>query len=856
MWMLAPAKRRSCAALALALALVATAIPRALAQAPTPSADSNPAASPPPTAAIAHPSRVPDLPLAAPLIAELTRLTMEAPSEPLRALDRLLAQSPLEASELRWLLAALLLGFIGLRLRGRGDLAVCIEYPSELRGTFHVRIASARAAARQRALRARRLESSADAERMRRSAATATKFEHPLVARETVFRGLPARRHCVIVEGFLQAAESDHIVAKRCEDQIVAVERGCSGRVVFDFHPQESPVDLRLLWDRRALTEARVALLGQAGSARYVRGGALRLSLAQGRHTLLVGSGDRVAQVELSVAGYEVPTLEIDLSERRHLLFTGCPQAVEPYLLGDVIGAARALEREDQSVLAHLLRARMHEARASLDAAADHYEQAGELALAARLRSELGHAAHAGALYEGAGDAASAAAQYRIAGMWREAGINYERARLFDAAAECFRGAGELEREVTALERGGSSGEAVRTALASGERRLAIAVLQRVPSSDSNAADALRQLIELLLDEGDSELAASKLDELIRTQGASAAPLELCDRVARVLETDGDPERAIDVLEDMRRRDANDPELVARLEVLRKRCSQARARNAERAAAAASGARVRAEARYEVFEEIGRGGMGVVFRARDRRLGRVVALKRLPENLRQHPRAVELFLREAQAAAQLNHPNIVTVYDAGEEDGYYIAMELLEGETLQSALRERGRLSPVSVAQVGIPVARGLAYAHARRIVHRDIKTANLFVTRSRQLKIMDFGLAKMLEEVRRATTVIGGTPFYMAPEQSVGENVDHRADLYSLGVTLYELATGSPPFTQGDVPMHHRHTPPQDPRERIPGLPDALAELLLALLAKQPQERPSRADEVAARLLELARAS
>ena len=841
-------------ALALATLSLAGALPgsaRAQGEAPALPAPPAPAAAAAGDAGVGAPG---ERSLVAPLVAALERLGAEAPTQPLQGLDALLARSPLgrEASPL--LLAALLLVFAGLRLRGRGDLAVCLEYPTELRGTFHVRIASPRESGRRRARRARRLESSADAERMRRSAATASRTEHPLVARETQFRNLPAGRRVVIVEGFLQAAGSDHIVAKQFEEQLVRVERGRTTRVVFDFRPQESPVDLRILWDRRPVPEARVALRGQPGSARYVKGGAVRLGVALGRHTLIVGSGDRVAQLELEISGYEVPTLEIDLSDRSHLLFTGCPQAVEPYLLGDVIGAARALEREDQAKLAHLLRARMHEERGSPDAAADHYEQAGELTRAAQLRAELGHAAHAGALYEGAGDAASSAAQYQIAGMWREAGINYERARLYESAAECFREAGELERQVGALERGGDAREAVRIALAAGDRRLAIGVLQRVPVSDAHAAEALRQLIELVLEEGDTELAAGKLDELIRSQGAAAAPLELCDRIAKRLEADDELERAIEVLEDIRRRDAAYPDVASRLEVLRKRRSQARLRGAQSAPAAHAAALPQGEARYEILEEVGRGGMGVVYRARDRRLGRVIALKRLPENLRQHPRAVELFLREAQAAAQLNHPNIVTVYDAGEEDGYYITMELLEGQTLQSVLRERGRLQPVSVAQAGIPIARGLAYAHARRIIHRDIKTANLFVTSARQLKIMDFGLAKMLEEVRRATTVVGGTPFYMAPEQSVGENVDQRADLYSLGVTLYELLTGSPPFTLGDVPMHHRHTPPQDPRERVEGVPDPLAELLLALLAKSPDERPASADQVATRLLELAR--
>jgi serine/threonine-protein kinase len=252
------------------------------------------------------------------------------------------------------------------------------------------------------------------------------------------------------------------------------------------------------------------------------------------------------------------------------------------------------------------------------------------------------------------------------------------------------------------------------------------------------------------------------------------------------------------------------------------------------------------ESRYELLEEIGRGGMGVVYKARDRRLGRVVALKRLPENLRDHPTAVELFLREARAAAALNHPNIVTVFDADQEnDNYYITMELLEGLPFDAILRKRGALIARDVARLGVQVATGLQYAHEQHIVHRDIKTANLYFTKERTVKIMDFGLAKMTEEVRRATTVIGGTPYYMAPEQAAGDSVDHRADLYAFGVTLFELLTGRVPFGKGDVVYHHRHTAPPDPRTHAKDLPDVMAELILRLMAKNPDDRCQTTAEV-----------
>jgi serine/threonine-protein kinase len=166
---------------------------------------------------------------------------------------------------------------------------------------------------------------------------------------------------------------------------------------------------------------------------------------------------------------------------------------------------------------------------------------------------------------------------------------------------------------------------------------------------------------------------------------------------------------------------------------------------------------------------------------------------------------------------------------------------------LNAILEKRGRLSTPDTARLGIQIAAGLGYAHAARIVHRDIKTANLFFTRDRVVKIMDFGLAKTIEEVRRSSTMIGGTPYYMAPEQAAGEAVDHRTDLYAFGVTLFRMVTGAMPFSEGDLAYHHRHTPAPDPRELDASIPDAMAELLAKLLAKAPAERCQSAAEAAA---------
>ena len=169
----------------------------------------------------------------------------------------------------------------------------------------------------------------------------------------------------------------------------------------------------------------------------------------------------------------------------------------------------------------------------------------------------------------------------------------------------------------------------------------------------------------------------------------------------------------------------------------------------------------------------------------------------------------------------------------------------MEGTPLDEILKKHGAIQPAIVARLGTQIAAGLDYAHRNKIIHRDIKTANLFFTNDKILKIMDFGLAKMVEEVRRAATVIGGTPYYMAPEQATGENVDHRTDLYAFGVTLFQLLSGAVPFDKGDITYHHRHTPAPDVRELNADVPEPLAQMIAKLLEKDPAARIQTAGEV-----------
>ncbi len=741
-------------------------------------------------------------------------------------------------------LLALLAGLGGLLLvmrivRGHGDLVVCIAYPDDLRGSFTVTLS------RGKPLSARVPR----AEREAAHGRVSTRTEHYLVARETQYRGLAPGRYWITVDGDLFSGAGEEPIEQPFESQLVHVRSRDTHRLEFDLRPRSCPVEVRTLWDGQTVRECAIAAHGRPDTLRHTRGQSVRIGLPIGRHVIAVGSGDRVAEREIEVDDYATQVLELDLGKSEGVLFKGCPPAVAPYLQGDVQTAARALAREGQDKVSNFLLARMHLEQGNNARSAEHFEYAGHFHEAARLREELAEWARAAGLYQKAGESVRAGEMYQRAGELVRAGKAYESASDLERALGCYREARDTERVIGVLERRGQSFEAAQLARDSDDRGRAIKLLQQVLPDDPNYTEACLLLVDALETEGHVDLAAHKLHERLERGDASSAAPELRARLAELWERSGELTRALESWEKLRLDAPTWPELSSRIDNLRKRLSAERTPGGSRTLSGTTQPEP-SESRYELIEQIGRGGMGVVYRARDRRLGREVALKRLPDNLRDHPTAVELFLREARAAAALNHPNIVTVHDADQENGtYFITMELLEGDPLHVILRRAGRLSPRDCARLGVQICAGLEYAHERRIVHRDIKTSNLFFTRGKVVKIMDFGLAKMLEEVRRSATVIGGTPYYMAPEQAGGETLDARADLYALGVTFFELVTGNVPYREGDVVYHHRHSPIPDPRERAEGIPDELAGLILHLLAKDPAERCASAREVATRL-------
>ncbi|NIR52716.1 MAG: protein kinase, partial [Phycisphaerae bacterium] len=262
---------------------------------------------------------------------------------------------------------------------------------------------------------------------------------------------------------------------------------------------------------------------------------------------------------------------------------------------------------------------------------------------------------------------------------------------------------------------------------------------------------------------------------------------------------------------------------------------------------------------YKILEKLDEGGMGVVYKAEDTTLKRQVALKFLPKYLMQNPEAQKRFVKEAQAAAALNHPNICTIYEIDKIDKQsFISMEYLDGQTLQKKIKT-GPMNLDNTTKIAIQVAHGLSEAHDKGIIHRDIKSANIMVTLKGDAKIMDFGLARFLAVATKLTkegTTLG-TAGYMSPEQTTGNKVDRRTDIWSLGIVIYEMLTGVLPFRadyEAAIIYSILHEQPEPATVLRPEIPTEFNQILQKALAKEPDERYQHVDDMLVELRSLQR--
>jgi tetratricopeptide (TPR) repeat protein len=519
---------------------------------------------------------------------------------------------------------------------------------------------------------------------------------------------------------------------------------------------------------------------------------------------------------------------------------------------GEVEKAAASLRRAGEPQAAARLLGQHLRDTGDISQAAARLEEAEDFMEAGDLYRSLEQFQHAGVCYERQSGFAQAAEMFQLAGERERAGTAYERAGRFTEAAECFALAGLGKQEAELLEKAGDLLRAGETYYREGLDDEAISVLQKVPEGDEDFSRAAATLGEIFSNREQLTIAITKLQQAIGGNEPSKSNIDIYYKLATIYQKDSKFRDAVDIYEKVLAIDYQHADVEQRLA----ECRASLPEEEPLASATDSGAHAPAGAkgflgsseddRYRIVGEVGRGGMGIVYKVQDTVLDRVVAFKVLPQALVENDQAIANFMREAQAAAKLNHPNIVTVYDTGERQGrYFIAMEYVEGTTLKEIMRRRGAISPSGILHVLMQISEALAYAHDKKVVHRDIKPANAMWTQDKKVKLMDFGLARVVEDARNHTTVVAGTPYYMSPEQTLGKNVDHRTDIYSLGVSLFEMATGTVPFKEGNIPYHHVHSPPPNIRELRPELPAPLVSIIERCLQKDPANRFQSAKEI-----------
>ena len=524
-------------------------------------------------------------------------------------------------------------------------------------------------------------------------------------------------------------------------------------------------------------------------------------------------------------------------------------RAVDMYLKGGGKGkAAELLSKLNRVKESEKLRGELFLEKGQLLEAVKAFEKAEEFHRAGVIWEKLGKLENAAEMYFRSGEYLRAGELFAKIKKYNRAGESFERARIIDKAIEFYKKGGEEKKVIYLLEKQNRFYDVGDIYLNKGLNDKAIKAFQKVQQNDPHFKDATYYLARIFEEKGRYNLALEKYNELKNFQSESN------EFYAEVYYRMGDMEEKLNNLEKAREYfdkvnvyifDYKD--VTMRLQQLQEKIRASSQKQDYDVDVSANTVVLSKKERYKIIEEIGKGGMGIVYKAEDSLLKRIVALKKLPPQFQRDEKAIARFMKEAQSAAILNHPNIVTLYDLGyEPDGsIYIAMEFVEGKTLKEILKESGPFPVKVIILVLGQMAKGLGYAHKKGIVHRDIKPSNIMWTPDKKVKIMDFGLAAAMEELKEGVTTIVGTPYYMSPEQALGNPVDQRTDIYSLGITIYEILVGFPPFKEGDIGYHHIHTPPPPPSKFNRDTPPQLEKIVLKCLEKEPENRYFSTEEL-----------
>ena len=553
----------------------------------------------------------------------------------------------------------------------------------------------------------------------------------------------------------------------------------------------------------------------------------------------------------------------------------GQPEKAVPMLreVGDERGAL-VLEAQIQTTKGdHVTAARHLIAAGDYEAAARSLLAAGDIPKAVEALRRAGKAVDAARILRDRGDPLSAAQLFEEAGAWQD-------------AAGCYGALNDSVNRERCIARGGDGYAAGRAAFERGDLESAQTFFESIPPLDDRFVDAglfRGQIYErkgMLMESADAyalflkrrspdeknKFLFLKLAQILEGIGRTKEALRILGRVITAGFASQDVtawaarlERGNDsAIETQAHEEPSGLKDLDRLQLGREGSQPAIPLREEKPPAGPRGrggpsdgeppAIAELDRRYKFGERMGQGGNGVVYLATDRALGRDVVVKFLHQALLPTEVARKYFLREAKTAASLSHPNIVTIFDIGEEgESLYYSMEWVRGKTLADVIIDAGgKLTHAECVPLITQFCEALEYAHDHQVIHRDIKPGNVMVTHDGRVKLLDFGLAKALDENPDKSVFLCGTPFYMSPEQIQRGFLDHRTDIYSLGCMLYVMYTGDVPFPEGNVFYHQQHTPAPDPQKIVPELPQGVSAVLMKCVAKDRDQRFQRATEVA----------